>query len=433
MKFQLFYKIKFFFKSKLNVFENITWLILDRFIKLAISIFFSLWIARYLGPKQFGFLNYLITYVGIFSTFVSLGLQKILVRDIVREPNNTGIILGTSAVIQLFSGLLSYIFCIYFITILRPNDSNILILCSILGSTLIFKSLEISTSWFESKTQSKYIVWVQISIFFIFSILKFLILYNFSSLFYYICLTTIEMISSSFILFFLMNKVGLKIKDLKFNLQRANILLNYSLPLLITSIASTINMKIDQLMLGFMKGDEILGIYSAAVKVSEVWYFSIGVIITSISPYIIKSQSKNNIYLHQKWILLYRFLFYYALLITILIFLFSNNIISLLYGNAFLKSTIILKMHSLGGLSVAIGSVWNYWILLNNKLKFGLYSQLIAALLNICSNLLLIPQYGALGAVYSTLISYFLSLFISFFLYKPKINFWYLKNAICFK
>lgn len=389
----------------------------------------SVWIARYLGPTKFGLLSFATAYTGIFGTFTALGLQNIVIRDLIREPELAGVTLGTTAFLQLMSGFIAYIFCIILIFYLRPSDSLTHIIVSILGSIMLFKCGEIAVYWFESLVQSKYTILVQNIIFIFFVLIKVVLIQQKASMISFVWATLAEAIIVSSFLLFVMFRIGNFSFKLSISINRAKNLLLDCWPLIFSSIAISINMKIDQIMLGQMIGDQSVGIFSAAVRISEVWYFTIGIIMSSIFPILTKIHSTNKNHIHKKWIFLYRIMFIFSLIISIIFTLFASQLVEILFGHNYSESVLILKVHVWAGINVAIGSVWSYWILLENKLKISLYGQIIAAILNIACNLILIPKFGALGSAIATLISYTISSLISYTLYKPRIFLNYIKEA----
>jgi PST family polysaccharide transporter len=207
-------------------------------------------------------------------------------------------------------------------------------------------------------------------------------------------------------------------------------LLKDSWPLLLSGIAITLNMKIDQVMLGFMADDTEVGVYSVAVRISEVWYFMIGIALASVFPYLTKNHSDKTPTLSRKWEQAYRLMFWLSFGFAVAISLLAAPLIEFLFGPDYEMAAIVLAIHVWAGINVAIGSVWSKWILLENKTKIGLYAQLIAAFLNIVFNIALIPRFGAVGAAIATLLSYYISGFVSYGMYKPKEVYGHIATAI---
>ena len=88
--------------------KNIFWLFFDKFIRVIISLFVGVWIAKYLGPEQFGTVNYSLAIIGLFGPLISLGLNEIVVKELINEPNNKHKIIGSTFVAQISSSLFSF-------------------------------------------------------------------------------------------------------------------------------------------------------------------------------------------------------------------------------------------------------------------------------------------------------------------------------------
>ncbi|NCC25319.1 MAG: flippase, partial [Deltaproteobacteria bacterium] len=151
-----------------KIVDNIGWLFFDKILRMGVGLFVGVWVARYLGPDQFGLLNFALAFTGLFGAIAALGLQGIVVRDIVRDPESAPVTLGTAAILQLVGGLVAYLLVLVIIAYLRPDDALSRSIVAILGSMLLLKASEIAVFWFESQVQSKYTVWVQNGAFLVF-------------------------------------------------------------------------------------------------------------------------------------------------------------------------------------------------------------------------------------------------------------------------
>src|SRR5437870_3928659 len=103
---------------------NTAWLFLDRLLRLGLGVVVSVWIARYLGPHNFGLLNFAIAFASLFGVFATLGLDNIIVRDIVRSPRNGRDILGTAFVLRLVGAGVTIALTLGTILLLRPGDAQ---------------------------------------------------------------------------------------------------------------------------------------------------------------------------------------------------------------------------------------------------------------------------------------------------------------------
>ena len=106
----------------IKIIANISWLFADKIFHLGMGLVVGVWVARYLGPEQYGVINFATAFVALFATFSSLGLQNIVVRDLVQNPEDAEVTLGTAAVLHLFGGLVAFGLVVAVIQALRPGD-----------------------------------------------------------------------------------------------------------------------------------------------------------------------------------------------------------------------------------------------------------------------------------------------------------------------
>jgi PST family polysaccharide transporter len=397
---------------------------------MGVGFFIGVWIVRYLGPEQFGLLSFATAFVGLFAAFTALGLQSIVVRDIVHNPDCASETLGTIAILQLISGIAAYLMVLVAIVNLRPDDAIARTIIAILGPMILLKASEITVWWFESKVLSKYTVWAQNGVFLVFAAVKVILILEQASLIAFVWIMLAEAVVVAIILLGVMSKYGLLLTKLRVSIKRAKLLLKDGWPLLISSIMIVIYMQIDKIMLGKMVGYEEVGIYSVATLISTVWYFLISIFLATLFPSLTNLHAQRSGLLSQRWIQLYALMLWVSVAVALILSLFSNILVEFIFGEMYARSASVLVVHAWAGVNVAIGSVWSKWLLLENKLKIGLYGQLIAVIINVGLNFWLIPSFGAIGAALATLVSSWISMFLSFSLYKPKETFGFIWRAI---
>ncbi len=397
----------------LRIVDNIAWLLVDKLLRMGIGLVVLVWIARYLGSEQFGLLSFATAFVSLFGSVAGLGLQGIVVRDIVRDPSSKEETLGTAAALRLISGFIAYSCVLLAIFWLRPNDPLAKILVAILGSAMLFSFSEISVYWFESQILSRYTVWAQNSCFLIFAAIKVRLIINNAPLVTFGWATLAESITVALLLLVILNWHGLKIWTLRITVKRAKQLFSDSWMLSLSSIAIIIYMKVDQIMLGQMVGDKEVGIYSVAVRISEVWYFIPMIIASSIFPSIIKARERSEYDYNQHFQHLYDLMVGISISVALPMTFISTPLVMILFGKDFFASGPVLAIHIWASIFVFLGVASGRWILIENRQDLSFQRSLLGLVVNIVLNFLLIPSFGATGAAISTIISYAVSGFVS--------------------
>lgn len=372
---------------------------------MGIGVFVSIWIARYLGPEKFGLLSFANAYVGLFGSIAGLGLQGIVVRDVINRPESRAMTLGTAAVLHLAGGLIAYFLILIGIFWLRPDDTMAKLLVSILGSMVLLRSGDIASYWFESQVLSKYIVWVQSVAFLIFSAIKVILILEKASLIAFAVAALAEVIVASLFSVMVFNLYGLGLRTLRTSMARARSLISDSWPLFLSGISIMIYMKIDQVMLGQIKDDQAVAIYSVAVRISEIWYFIPMMIISSLFPTILKVKKNSEEDYHQKLQHLYDLMVVISLAVAIPMSFLSTNLVTLLFGEAYASAGPVLAIHIWTALFVFLGVASSQSFVIENRQLLSLQRTLFGAILNVALNLLFIPVYGAIGAAIATVIA----------------------------
>lgn len=180
-------------------------------------------------------------------------------------------------------------------------------------------------------------------------------------------------------------------------------------------------MRIDQIMIKEMLGVKHVGLYSAAVGLSESWYFVSAIIASSLFPAILNAKKKSEELYLLRLRQLYNLMAQIALIVAILMTFLSRFIITLLYGNAF---------EGASGVFVALGAVRGKWLVSENLQIMSAKTMLFGALINILLNYFLIPKYGIMGSAIATVISYVFAVYISLFFYKNTREHFYLLSRV---
>lgn len=380
---------------------------------MGVGLLVGVWIARYLGPQQFGLLSFATAFVSLFAAIAGLGLQGIVVRDIVRKPDSKMATLGTAAGLQFGGGLIAYGLILGTIFWLRPEDSLVRLLVAILGSVMLFKASDVALYWFESQVLSKYTVWVQNGSFLVFAAIKVALMLLNAPLIAFAWAMMAEALLVAILMVAMLNWRGPGLRRLQVNLTRARQLLTDSWPLLLSGIAIVIYMKIDQIMLGLMIGDEAAGIYSAAVRISELWYFIPMMIVASVFPSILETRKHSNALYYQRLQQLYDLMVWLSVGVAFPTLFFSTPVIKQLFGEAFSASGPILAIHIWAAVFVFLGVAGSQWFLAENRQILHFQRTLLGALVNIALNGVLIPRFGPVGAAIATVISYATAAFLA--------------------
>jgi len=398
------------------IFENIGWLSFDRILRLIVNLVLFGWIARYLGPGQFGYYNYAIAFIALFNAFTTLGLQGIVVRELVRKPNQKNEILGTVFGMKLIGAIFGFLLIVIITSLVHKGDQVTSTYVTIIAIGIFFQPFSTIGLWYQSQVKSKMVVistglsFILVSLAYIFAIITQQNLITF--LWIAVGSTFLDGVGLLLSYIFTNNN---KIKW-NFKIRVARGLFSQSWILMLSGIGAMINLKIDQVMIGRLLTSNEVGVYSAAVKISEIWYFVPGYIVLSVFPLLIKTRDNDFLQYQNRVQRLYNLMVSLALIVAIIVTIFSDFIINLIYGSEYTNSATILSIHIWAGIFVFIGEVLSKWIINEDLLIISPIRHGAGGAINIILNLIFIPLLGGVGAAISTIISYATSsYFVCFF------------------
>ena len=414
--------------------SNISWLLIEKLFKIFVGLFIGIWIARYLGPTQFGLLSYAQSFVGFFGAIAALGFDSVLVRELVKNSSLSKDFLGTAFILKLIATLFS-ILLLYFISII-VNDKYENMLIMIISISLIFKAFNVIDIFFQSKVISKYSVYSNIFALFVSSIVKILLIFFKAPLIAFVFVIVFEtfLVSISYLYWYLKVSGEFFFKKIKFNFNIAKNLLKSGLPLLLSSMAVALYMRVDQIMIQNMIDSRAVGNYAVAVKLSEVFYFFPGIIVNSLFPSVITAKKMSDKLYYERFKFLFMLVFVICLISDLIIVVFGKDIIDLLYGEKYLDASKVLIIHIWTGIFVSLGLVSGKWYIIENLENYLFFRTVLGLILNIILNLFLIPILNIEGAAIATLISQiFVGYFFDLFFSKTQKLFFIKTQALLFK
>lgn len=385
-----------------KIIGNTIWLFADRVVQMVMSLFVGILVTRYLGPEQFGVLNYAIAFMSLFGVVSNLGMDDIIVRDLVRHPAQANQILGTAFILRVITSILTAVIAIGSIFMIR-EDAISRSIVAILTLTSLFNALPIDR-WFQAQVDSKHVIWAKNLGYFTVCIVRVVLVHYQAPLvaFAWAALAEVALGAVGQIVFYQLKHHAMQLW--RFKLEWAKSLLKESWPLMISGMVIIIYMRIDQIMLGQMMNDRAVGTYAAGVKISEMFFFIPGTIISSVSPSIIQAREQPQLY-HARLQKLFNLMAFMGYGLAIPVTLMASGLVAMLYGQEFTSASAVLALHIWAGLFVFIGMARVPFLISEGLTRFSAMTSALGGAINIVLNYFLIPSYGAVGAVAATIIA----------------------------
>jgi O-antigen/teichoic acid export membrane protein len=407
-------------------FANTSWLLGERIIRMAASLFVGIYVARYLGPERFGLLSYANSYVGIFTAIAILGLDGIVVRELVKSPDQRNTLLGTSFLLKVIGTLLMWILILaaLFFSNNTPLTNTLI---AIIAFGVLFQSFNVIDYNFQAEVKSKYVVHSQIVQLIVSSITKLVLIIKGSPLIWFAVVYSLDAIILAMGLAYAYSRNSGSIKKWKWNAKVALALLLDSWPLMFAYMSYLIYAKIDRIMIKEMLDDHNVGIYSAAYVLYEAPLFISLMIAKSVYPIFVQSFQDNKIKFFELYATLSSYMTLLSYLIVLFIVVFHEILIQITFGDSFEESSKILMLLSFGMIPMFNACLRSSYITISGNQKIILYTTVFSAVINVLLNIILINEYAVQGAVYATVITQILSLFILNIIFAETRNLFYIQ------
>jgi O-antigen/teichoic acid export membrane protein len=403
----------------LEALHNTGWMMGDQVVRQVAGLLVGVWLARYLGPQLFGDYSYAFALVMMVSPLAMLGLDEMGIRRMVQDPSSRDELLGTSFLLMLAAGLVAFGVAVACVLWARPEAPSVHQLVVIFGFGAILQAFIAIEFWFESQMEWNFTVLGKMSGFVLVNGAKVVLILLKAPLvaFAWCALAETAIGAAGLVVVYRMR--GHAVSQWRFRSTTASSLLADSWPFLVSSLLTTIYLRIDPVMLGSMVRSEELGNYSVAVRIAEAWYFIPGAICNSVFPAVMKAEAVSEEILHAHLQKLYNLMAFLAYAVALPVALFSRQVVGALFSSAYADAGPLLAVLVWTGVFTSLGVARNVLIVAKKWARLNLICIGGGCLLNILLNLALIPRYGAMGAVVATCISYWFAVHGTCLLLKP--------------
>lgn len=428
----MYKNIKILISKYKKYFINTSWIMAERILSMGIAFVVTIFVARYLGPEKFGILAYALSLMGLFAVFGHMGLSGLVVREIVKYPNERREVLGTTLVLKSLGLFFGFILLVIFTFMSEEIGSDTFWILIIVATSILFKPFDVIDFWFASQVQARYTSIARTIALIISSLFKLGLIFVGANVVVFAFANLIQgMLAAVIMIWFYYKLKNIPLTHWKASFLKAKELLSQGWMIFLGSIFAIIYLKVDQVMLKWIVGSEEVGIYAVASTLSEAWYFIPSAIVASLFPKLINLRETNESQFYKRLQQLFDILFSLAFIVAVVVSLLAAPIILFFFGTEYIESSTILTIHIWAALFIFMRAAFSKWILIENVLMFSLITQGFGALANVLLNLLLIPKFGGEGAAYATLLSYAMASYISLLFYtKSRRVFWMMTHAI---
>ena len=398
-------------KKKINlsstkglIVQNLFWAIMGKFVNLLSGLLVGIIVARYLGPEQYGLMNYVLSYVFLFQTFAIFGLDSIEIREEARHQANFETIIGTAFGIKIITGVIFMILSIA-TSVVMESDSYTTILVAIYSFSIVLNSFSVIRNYFTSIVQNEYVVKAEISRCLLSMAIKIVLLLLHLPLIWFIVSYMIDFafLASGYVMAY-HAKIG-KLYNWRFDKKTALFLLKESFPLLLTSTAVIMYQRIDQVMIGQMVDKTAVGYFSVATRFVEVLIYIPMTLAQTIAPVLVRARERSEQEYEKKCQQFMNFSLWLSLSAAFATSLLANPIVGITFGSAYTPAVVVLQIMAFKVASVALSNTAGTMLVCEGLQKYAILRDAFGCIVCIVLNYLLLPHYGIIAAAYVAILS----------------------------
>lgn len=394
-------KIRDLLSSKVT--RNASWIIAGRVYHMLLAFFVGLLTARYLGPSNFGLINYAATYTSFFASFCTLGINSVIVKNFVDHPDEEGETIGSAIILRTISSVLSVIMIMGITLFADRGETTTHIVVFLCAIGVLFQVMDTLNYWFQSRLESKYAAYSTIISYTVVSAYKVWLLATGKSVEWFAVSTSVDYLVVAIVLLAVYKKKnGPKFA---FSWRKAKELLGSSYHFILAGLMVSIYGSTDKFMLKQMLNESEVGYYSTALSLCNTWVFVLSAIIDSLYPTILQCFGKDNTLFEKRNKQLYAIVFYVSVVASSFISILASPIVRILYGTSYSPAASPLRIITWYTAFSYLGIARNAWVVSYQKQNYLKYLYVGSALTNVILNALLIPVMGASGAALASLVT----------------------------
>ncbi|MBK7157818.1 MAG: oligosaccharide flippase family protein [Ignavibacteria bacterium] len=349
-------------------------------------------ITRALGPDGYGKFAYLFVILSYFGFFIDFGYLSYGTNKLC-EKTDSKIVIGKIISLQLLTAIFSYIILIIVAYFFLETGKYILLL---FFSSIFISQIFSIRYYYLAGNKLYYNSISELAGQLIYAALIFTVFINHQSVFTLIIVSLVQAYVTAIFLFLpyiRKNKIKLNLSPRK-NLKT----LKDAYKLGIASKAEAITASFIILCAGFFLNEESVGLYNASFKIYLILLTVVQGVSYSLMPLLLRNVKKSEGNNFNKISIIFYIYIFIGIVLSLITFFFSEQIISVMFGEKFSGSVGILRNFSFTILLWPLVMFMSLVTLAFNKYNYILFTSVSSSLISIILSLLLIRNYGISGA-----------------------------------
>ena len=396
------------------------WILADKILRQGLTVLVGAWVARHLGPGQYGSLAYVLALLAFFQVVAALGADVLLVRDMARDPEQAGQVLGVALRLRLLAGAGAWALAVLLMLALHGPGHPAVLLTALAGAVMVFQPGDLVDLWFQSQSQARRTVLARSGAYLLSAGIKVGLILSGAPLWSFALMVSVEAALCA---------VGMALAYRRFptpqpwaySALRAGALLRENWPFLLGGLSVITYLRIDQLMLQQFLGTTQLGLYAALLPLSQAAQFVPVSLVAALGPVIAQKKLQGEQAYEDALVHVFRLFGALGLGASLCIAVFSPWLVPLLFGPAYQGAIPVLMVHGLTNFFIFQGVAQGLWVANESAGRIVLIKALLGALASVAANLLLLPRYGLMGAAWAAIAAQAVSTVLSNFVLAPRV------------
>ncbi|MDD7318616.1 MAG: flippase [Prevotella sp.] len=387
-----------------KIYSNLFWSLSGKLVNLLGSLFVGILVTRYLGPEQFGLMNYVISYVMLFQILASFGLDSIEIREEARNKEEYNRYVGTAFYTKLALAAAVFILCVG-TSLFLEADRFTTCMVALYSLSMMANCFSVIRNYFMAIVDNEYIVKSEMARVGIGALIKVLLIIFDAGLTWFIAATTFDtlLVAGGYLMSYI-KKIGSP-GAWTFDIKTAVFLLKESFPLMLTSAAVVIYQRIDQVMIGQILNNSAVGLFSVAARIVDIIIYIPFVLSDTLTPVLVSTREKSEEEYRSQAQRFINISFWSTFLIALITSAASKWILLLLFGQQYIEATPVLAVLAFKSVTVALSSSAGKMLIIEGLQKWAILRDITGCIICVSLNLILLPHYGILAAAVIAILS----------------------------
>jgi O-antigen/teichoic acid export membrane protein len=413
------------------VIGNSFWLFCEQVLRMIAGLLVGVWVARYLGPERYGWLNYALVTVGVVTSLTSPGVGAVVVRELAQTPAETRGWMGATFFLRAAGASIGFLACVVIAWWHSGAATPASALTLVLAAGILLQTFDIGDLLLQARGESRVAAWVRMGVCIFGSALRVALILAKAPLLAFAIAGVIEIAAAAAGWLWAVRRCGQGFASWACERRRALALLRETWPLTVSGFAIIAQAYADQLIIGALLGAEELGQYAAAMRLVSVFAFVPMVIQTVSAPEIARAKRDDETLYRRRLHSLYRVMFGVFTMTAVALILFGPPAARLLYGGSYAGAAALLPWLAFRLFFTNLGVARSLFITNEGLFRFALFTSTVGAIVNIGLNFVLVPRWGARGAIAASFVSFGITTFaLEIFQAQARANLWLMARAV---